>query len=205
MANSKVNYSEIKKGDIFSESSHYVVEGVASNNVVFKHQESGQIVQIEKSYVQNLMSTANQFSKVVEVTKEDKVDGTPGIRTIWENIHSSQVFTVCFKKQDTVKSKKRFNEEVEAKTAQLLESIETARIQKKGVANAAKAAILALAENPITKIIEGEERILKGYKLDFTSRDGKYSCMDMEINDVRPVNINTIKWLVFDGVKYEVK
>lgn len=63
--------------------------------------------------------------------------------------------------------------------------------------------------NPISKIVEGEDRVLRGYKIQFESRDGKYQCIDMDIedseNNVRLVNINTIKWLIIDNTKYIVQ
>lgn len=45
----------------------------------------------------------------------------------------------------------------------------------------------------------------------FESRDGRYDCVDMDItktdkeSGIRPVNILTIKWLIFNGVKYIVE
>lgn len=59
------------------------------------------------SYLKNYANSADLFETTVKVTKEDKKDGTLGIRSIWENIHSGQVFTVCFKKQDKPKSKRK--------------------------------------------------------------------------------------------------
>lgn len=47
--------------------------------------------------------------------------------------------------------------------------------------------------------------------MQFVSRDGKYKCLDMDIernskeDGIRLVNINTIKALVFNGVKYVVE
>lgn len=46
------------------------------------------------SFSERMASIKSMFETTVKVTKED----TPGIRTIWGNIHSGQVFTVCFKK-----------------------------------------------------------------------------------------------------------
>ena len=57
----------------------------------------------------------------------------------------------------------------------------------------------------------GEMRILRGYKKQFVSRDGKYSCIDLDIKQTeketgeRLVNINTITELIFNGVKYVIK
>lgn len=59
--------------------------------------------------------------------------------------------------------------------------------------------------------IEGEDRVLRGYKMQFVSRDGKYKCMDMDIERTeketgeRLVNINTISQLIYNGVKYIVE
>ena len=145
------------------------------------------------------------------MTKEDKKDGTPGIRTIWENIHSSQVFTVCFKKQDKPKSHKRLNQEIEGLSMMLVEEIDRVKAQKKGVANTAKKFITGLIKNPILPYEKGEERVLRGYKIQFESRDGRYNCVDMDIiktekeDGIRPVNINEIRWIIYNGVKYVVK
>lgn len=59
--------------------------------------------------------------------------------------------------------------------------------------------------------LQGEDRVLRGYKIQFESRDGRYDCVDMDItktdkeSGIRPVNILTIKWLIFNGVKYIVE
>ena len=147
----------------------------------------------------------------MEVTKEDKKDGTPGIRSIFDSIHSGQVFTVCFKKQDKPKSKKKLNEEIDHLVNQFSEDIDRVKASKKGVAEKAKQLITELIKEPILPYEEGEDRVLRGYKIQFESRDGRYDCVDMDIektekeSGIRPVNINTIKWLIFNGVKYIVK
>jgi hypothetical protein len=71
--------------------------------------------------------------------------------------------------------------------------------------------ITELVNNPVLPYEEGEDRVLRGYKIQFESRDGRYDCVDMDItktdkeSGIRPVNINTIKWLIFNGVKYIVE
>lgn len=205
----KVN--QLKEGSVISESSHYIVNRVSGSNAWLKHFESGEEVQIGVSYLRNYTHSADLYNEEVKVTKEDKKDGTPGIRTIWENIHSSQVFTVCFKKQDKPKSKRKLQEEIDAIIEQFSNSIDTVKNNKKGVANAAKNLVTELVNNPILPYEEGEERVLRGYKIQFESRDGRYNCVDMDIertekeNGIRPVNINTIKWLIFNDVKYIVE
>ena len=145
----------------------------------------------------------------VIITEEDLV--LLGIRSIWENIHSGQVFAVCFKKQDKPKSKKKLQEEIDAIVEQFSNSIDTVKNNKKGVANAAKNLVTELVNNPVLPYEEGEDRVLRGYKIQFKSRDGRYNCIDMDIArteeeaGIRPVNILTIKWLIFDGIKYIVE
>lgn len=205
----KIN--QLEKGSVISESSHYIVDRVAGSTVHLKHFESGEDVQIGISYLKNYTNSADLYDTTVEVTKEDKKDGTLGIRSIFENIHSSQVFTVCFKKQDKPKSKRKLQEEIDAIVEQFSNSIDTVKNNKKGVANAAKNLITKLVNNPVLPYEEGEDRVLRGYKVQFASRDGRYDCVDMDIvrtdkeSGIRPVNILTIKWLIFNGVKYIVK
>lgn len=164
-----------------------------------------------KEYVKELLNTSDQYEKEVKVTREDKKDGTPGIRTIFENIKSSEVFTVVFTKQDKPKTKKQYEAEREAQRAEAVALIDKAKKQKKSMAVAYKEALEYIQNNPIKDYIEGEDRVLRGYKMQFVSRDGKYKCKDMDIpvtekeTGERLVNINTIKVLVVNGTKYVVE
>lgn len=207
----KVNLKEVKVGDVFSEESHYVVEKVGKESIRFKHLESGKSVELSNEYVQNLLNVSDQYETEVRVGKEDKIDGTPGIRTIFEGIKSSEVFTVVFKKQDKPKTKKALEAEREAQRAEAVALIEKAKKAKKSMATAYKEALELVQNNPIKDIIEGEDRVLRGYKMQFVSRDGKYKCMDMDITRTdketgeRLVNINTISCLIYNNVKYIVE
>lgn len=207
----KVNLAEIEVGDIFSEESHYIVKEVKSGSVVFEHLESGKNVSLSNEYVHDMLNTSDQYEKEVKVTKEDKKDGTVGIRTIFEGIKSSEVFTVVFKKQDKPKTKKQIESEREAQRAEAVALIDKAKKNKKSMAVAYKEALEFIQNNPIKDYIDGEDRVLRGYKMQFVSRDGKYRCMDMDIerNDKetgeRLVNINTISQLIYNGVKYIVE
>lgn len=207
----KVNLREIEVGDIFSEESHYVVKEVKSESVVFKHLESGKTANLSNEYVYNMLNTSDQYEKEVKVTREDKKDGTPGIRTIFEGIRSSEVFTVVFKKQDKAKTKKQFESEKEAQRMEATSMIDKAKRQKKSMATAYKEALEFVQSNPIKDYTEGEDRVLRGFKIQFVSRDGKYRCMDMDIEKTekdtgeRLVNINTISQLIYNGVKYTVE
>lgn len=202
----------IRVGDVLSETSHYIVTGFNfDSSIRCKHFESGEEVNIGKSYVDNYIKSGDNYDQEVKVTKEDKKDGTLGIRTIFENIHSGQVFTVCFKKQDKPKSKKKLQEEIDCLVKQFSEDIERTKANKKGVADKAKLLIEQMVREPILPYEEGEERVLRGYKIQFVSRDGRYDCVDMDIvktdkeSGIRPVNILTIKWLIYNGIKYIVE
>lgn len=202
----------IAVNDVLSEVSHYRVIGInADDSIRVVHTESGDVVNIGRTYVQNYIKSGDNFVEEVKVTKEDKKDGTLGIRSIFEGIHSGQVFTVCFKKQNKPKSKKKLQEEINTIIEQFSNSIDSIKNSKKGVANAAKNLVTELVENPILPYEEGEERVLRGYKIQFESRDGRYDCVDMDItrtdkeSGIRPVNILTIKWLIYNNVKYIVE
>ena len=198
-----------KVGDVLSESSHYKVLADNGNlDFKLKHLESGDMVYIGKEYIHNYLESADDFTNEVKVTREDKKDGTLGIRSIFEGIHGSQVFTVCFKKQDTPKSKKKLQAELDAIIEQFSNRIESVKASKKGVADAAKNLVSTLVVNPVLPYEEGEDRVLRGFKIQFESRDGRYNCIDMDIedaNNVRPVNINTIRWIILGGTKYVVE
>lgn len=202
---------ELKSGAVLSESSHYIVKDILGSNVRLTHYESNSEVTIDLNYLKKYTNSADLFTRTEKVTKEDKRDGTLGIRSIWENIHSGQVFTICFKKQDKPKTKKRLNEEIDTLVSQFSEDIDKVKASKKGVADRAKELITKLVKEPILPYEEGEDRILRGYKIQFESRDGRYDCVDMDIvrtekeSGIRPVNILTIKWLIYNGVKYIVE
>lgn len=207
----EIKINEIEVGDVFSEESHYTVNKINKDSIDFKHLESGKIVKLSNEYVKELLNTSDQYHKEVKVGKEDKKDGTPGIRTIFESIKSSEVFTVVFKKQDKEKTKKAIAEEKAEQREKAIALIDKAKKAKKSMATAYKEALEFIQDNPIKEIIEGESRTLRGYKLQFVSRDGKYKCLDMDIKTSdketgeRYVNINTISQLIYNGIKYIVQ
>lgn len=230
LSKAKIELSDIRKGDVFSESSHYVFDGMDGTQLVFKHTESGtEGIRLSPDYVRDFLSTADQFTEEIKVGKLDKkwtalqigklsardkkAYGNPevgdirlpGIRTVWDSIHSAKVFTVCFQKADKALSKTAYNKALKAQQDYVVEVIEKARRDKKSMRTAASKAVIHVQENPVLDYTPGDDRTLRGYKVQFESIDGRYQCMDMDINEARPVNINTIKWLVIDGIKYIVE
>lgn len=199
---------QLKAGDVLSETSHYVVNSITGSAVQARHLESGDMVRLGKEYVSNYIESADEVVEEVKVTKEDKRDGTKGIRSIFEGIHTPQVFTVCFKKQDKPKTKKALQAEIDYLVNQFCADIDKVKSSRKGVADRAKTLITELIKEPVLPYEGGEDRILRGFKIQFESRDGRYNCIDMDIDgedNIRPVNINTLKWLQIGGTKYIVE
>jgi hypothetical protein len=230
----RVKIDEIVKGDVFSEISHYTFIEKIQDGCKMLHHESGKNVDLQNSYVESLLAPANQYhGEVIEVGREDKYwtvkqleeertkrtftsveepkvgdIRVPGIRTIWENIHSAQVFTVWFITQNVPLTGPKLAELREAQAKAAIDAIEKAQKDKKGISVVALAQLKNIQENPVLPYEAGRVRELTGYKIQFTSRDGKYQCIDMNKpkgDNQRPVNINTIEALVFNGKKYIVK
>ena len=206
-----MNKDKLKVGNILSETTHYKIVAKFGNHIDCILQESGDKVSLGNDYALKYCSSGDVYEEIKEVTKEDKADGTPGIRSIFENIHSSEVFTVIFKKQDKKKTRKQIAEEKNSQINEAIAMINRAKEQKKSMAVAYAEALEFIQNNPVKDYIEGEDRVLRGYKMQFVSRDGKYKCMDMDIERTeketgeRLVNINTISQLIYNGVKYIVK
>lgn len=224
-----INITDINAGDVFSEESHYVYLERNGDKFKFRHLESNQVVYLDEKYVSNLLITADQYNEEVEVGLEDKswtqkqIDdakkkGTleatsiiregdlklKGIRSIWTDIHSGKVFSVCFTKQSKELNKKTLTS---AKDKQLLDALANFSSGKVTLEEAFR----SIQNNPILPIEKGDERILRGFKVQFSSANGFYDVIDMDIIDsegkginLRKVNINEILWLVIDGVKYVV-
>lgn len=224
----KIN--DVEEGDIFSEESHYIFLKQDGDKFKFKHLESGAEIELDEKYVSELLVTADQYDEnnEIEVGREDKFwtakqiedakkkglledDSTIregdlkllGIRNLWANIHTTKVFSVCFDKKGKELTKKAFNALKEKQAKETLEAIGSGSITMND-------AIRMIQENPVVPVEKGEERILRGYKVQFNSNNGVYDVVDMDIEDdgkgsnLRKVNINEIKWLVVDGLKYNV-
>jgi hypothetical protein len=223
-----LNLNEIEVGDVFSEESHYVYLGQENGKRQFKHLESGQKVNLDDRYVAELLQTADQYTEEVEVGVEDKhwtqkqideakkkgtleADSTvregdvklKGIRSLWTDIHSTQVFSVCFNKKGKELTKKAFNAARDKQIQEALANISSGKVTLED-------AFKGIQDNPINPVEKGEERVLRGYKVQFSSANGFYDVIDMDIEDdgkgsnLRKVNINEINWLVVAGVKYVV-
>ena len=72
---SPIDLKDLRKGDVFSEISHYTFEsskvegrGASKKTIyTFTHQKSGRKVTVGENYVAQLMNSANIYSKEEEV------------------------------------------------------------------------------------------------------------------------------------------
>lgn len=137
-------------------------------------------IYVTKEYVDLFMIDTDS------VTKTEKVTLTK-LREIFEAIPEKAVFTVVFRKKG-----------ISSKEA--IKAINQAKNSKKSISEAAIAAIHAM---------EGEERILKGHKINTVSgADGLYDVIDLDVtvgHNQRKVNPQTITSLIYKGIEYILK
>ena len=214
-----VNIRDIQPGDLFSELAYYQVKKINPTSITFNHLSTKQDVDLGLEYVENLLKTADQYSQEVKIGIEDKLwtakqitDAgrtdvqvgdvrVPGIKSIWEGV-GSDVFRVCFTKKGKQLSNTAYNKAIQEKLTDATHVLEKAKSSKKGVTTVALELLEDLIRNPINPTVAGEERILRGWKLQHESLDGQYAVMDSDLMEKRVVNLNTIKWIIVDGVKY---
>ncbi len=214
-----VNIKDIQPLDLFCELSYFSVVKVNPTSVTFKHLTTGTEVDLGNDYVSGLLVSADSYNESLVVGIEDKLwtqkqldeaknttnkvgdVRVPGMKSIWDGI-GSKVFRVSFIKKGKELSKTAYNKLIADKLADATYKIDKARTSKKGVTTVAVELLEEVIRNPIVNTIAGEERILRGWKLQHESLDGQYAVMDSDLMEKRVVNLNTIKWIIVDGVKY---
>ena len=214
-----VNIKDIRPSDLFCELSYFSVVKVNPTSVTFKHLATGTEVDLGNDYVSNLLSSADSYVSEQSVGIEDKLwtqkqldDAknttnkvgdvrVPGMKSIWDSI-GSKVFRVSFIKKGKNLSNTAYNKAIQEKLTDATHVLEKAKSSKKGVTTVALELLEDLIRNPINSTVAGEERILRGWKLQHESLDGQYAVMDSDLMEKRVVNLNTIKWIIVDGVKY---
>lgn len=132
-----------------------------------------------------------------------------GMKSLFENI-KNEVFTVVFKTKNTEKSKKEYDEEIKKKQTEILEIIDVQRKKRKSISEALLPKLDELIKNPPLPYKEGKLRTLRGFKTNgYKINDGLYLVYDLDITlgidgntNIRQVNINEIKELIVNNVKY---
>lgn len=180
----KTNFNSLKKGDVLSESQYYVVEKVKGNEVELVT-DQGDSILLTKGYVEDLLISAEQFSKTESITKTEaaaKILGAAGV-----------CMTINFNKQ--VK-------EADV-TKEVLAAIQGASLRD--IEKAVKAGV--------KKAVSGEERTIVGRHHGDTTDLGRINFIDMKLPKgssaydarLRQVDTRTVNWFILKGIKYTIK
>lgn len=181
----KTNFGTLKVGDKLSETQFYSVVKIAGNKVQLKN-GIGQDIVVEKGYVEQCLTSADQFEKTEKISKTDLT------KLFLEN--HSVVFTVSFNKK--VK---------EADVAkEIMDSYEGSTPKTMGEA----------IKKAVKKALTGEERVLVGYHTGIQDDFGRISAVDMNIEKdptkdynsaLRLIDPRELNYLILKGTKYIVK
>lgn len=182
-----MNFSNVKKGEVLSETQFYTVKEIKSQSLVLTNDE-GQDVEISSSYAEALLTSGLQFSKTVELTRTE----------LTEKVLSSSriVMSVNFNKQVKESDVKKALHNLYPNKGKLISHAEF----KKNVNKALS--------------LKGEERTMVGRHYGSTDGNGRLHFIDMQVEKIsgkdydtrsRLVDPRTLNWAIIDGVKYKVK
>lgn len=178
-------FKKLKKGEVLSEQQFYTVVNVNSSQAQLKT-DSGQVVVLDKGYVENLITSATQFNTEKSVNKTEAA-------AIFLS-QSGVAITVNFNKQ--VKETEVVKSLMEAYEGSTPKTMETA------IKKAVKGALV------------GEERTMIGRHYGDLNDLGRVNFIDMEAEKtpgkdydtrLRLVDPRGINWFISRGVKYTVK
>jgi len=190
-----MDFKKLKPGSILSENSFFVVKEIKPGKVIVKD-EYGNDITIGEAYVDKVLHCADYFEKEEKKTMTELAElfiSSPRI-----------AMSLAFYKKSTEKTKKAFEAEKSAKIKE---------IQNASLSTAAKL-LEDLIENPISKTIPGELRVIKGRHSGHIDELGRVHFIDMELSKEsdkdydtrkREVDPRTIQWLIVNKVKYTLK
>jgi hypothetical protein len=191
----KTPVAVIEPGSILSESSFYVVKEVQQAKIIVID-DFGNEITLGKPYVEKITVSADHFETEEKKTMTELAD-------IF--INSPRIaMTVAFITKDSEKLKRDFELEKTAKIAE---------IQNASLNNASKL-LSDLIENPITRVIPGKLRVMKGRHYSHIDELGRVGFIDMEVKrdatkdyDTRSRHVDprTIQYLIVNKVKYTLK
>ncbi len=191
---------DLKSGSILSESSFFVVKSVDAQ-YVHVIDDDGRPLQIGHGYVETVLNSADVFETEVKKNMTE-------LSELF--INSARIaMTVAFIKKEQAKTQKEYKAEVAAAIAE----VQSAPVSK------VEALLTKLIENPISKVIPGDLRVMKGRHYGFVDNLGRIHFIDMELpkeikqnkegvdydTRKREVDPRTIQYLIIAGVKYSLK
>jgi hypothetical protein len=184
------------KGQILSEINYYKVDSLLPDGNVSLITDNGEKVTISPEYLDNYTNSGDVF----EVEEEKTMTELSEIVTS----NARLAMTVVFYKKDQEKGKKAFEQEKKSK----IEEIQSASLKN------ATELLSDLIENPISRIIKGAIRTIRGYHNGYVDTLGRVHFVDIDIlfdkskdYDVRKreIDTRTIQSIVVNNVKYILK
>lgn len=181
-----MNFNRLKINECLSETNFFVVEKIVGKEVQLKT-SSGKSIVVNEGYVNNFLQSADQFDKEEKRTKTELAEIL---------INSPRIaITVAFFKQSTEKTKKVFETEKQNK----IDEISNAKVAD------IPRLLSDLIENPITKTIPGELRIMKGRHYSQIDDLGRVKFTDMEVvsgSQERQVDTRSLQYIIVNNTKY---
>lgn len=182
----------LKVGSVLSESSFFVVKSIAKDSITMIDDHANEIT-IGNEYVEKVLNSADLFESEEKKTMTELAELF---------INSPRIaMTVAFYKKDTNKTKKAYD----AEKALAISKVRNAKVSEvEGLLN-------NLIDNPISKVIPGELRVMKGRHYGEIDELGRIKFTDMELpktstdSRLRQVDPRTILFLIINNIKYNLK
>lgn len=181
----KTSFKNLKEGNKLSETQYYSVTKIKGDKVQLEN-GLGQAIVVDKAYVEDCLTSADQFEK------EEKLNKTELAALFLKS--ANVALTVSFNKQ--VKEADVVKEILDAYEGSTPKTIETA------------------IKKAVKRGMNGEERVLVGYHTGVQDDFGRVSAIDMNVvkdttkafnTQLRLVDPREINYLIVRGVKYTVK
>lgn len=179
---------DLKVGSILSEFQVYKVVSLKGTNVVVN--DGTQNIELSQQYVDKILDSADYFSKVEKKTATELSDLV---------INNPRVaMTVAFTKKGSELSLTAHKKAITA----AVDKFKNAKVSE------IESLVNDLIQNPITKYAPGDKRVMKGISLGRFNAQGRIEFIDKEdtkVNVPKTVDPRTIEYVIFKGVKYELK
>lgn len=190
-----MNIKDLKVGSILSETSFFKVTRVDADGIGVID-DNGTSLNIGKGYAETVLNSADVYSKEEKKTMTELADIL---------INNPRVaMTVAFFKKDVAKTQKAYKAEVAA----AIKEVQEATVSK------VEGILTNLIENPISKVIPGELRIMKGRHYGQVDDLGRVHFVDMEQAKgdkadsdarMRQIDPRTIMYITVGNTKYSLK
>lgn len=186
--------ANLKVGSILSETSFFKVKKINTNDITVIDDFDNELT-IGRPYVEKILNSADLFELEEKKTITELADLF---------INSPRIaMTVAFYKKDVAKTKKAF----EAEKQEAISKIQNAKVSD------IPSLLNNLIENPLSKNIPGELRVMKGRHYGEIDELGRIKFIDMEISKgtsgtdsrVRQVDPRTIQYIIVNNIKYSLK